>query len=158
MKRKHWMRPNKITTLLLKGLLLAMPATLAAQSSAAPRPFSYDIRDEVTISGAVTSVLPKSSPGKVFGSHVLVATASGTVDVNLGRFGLRGKGAPSIRDGQQLEITGVMKIVKDQPLFLARTLKLHGETYTIRSEHGIEIPPQARPGASGKSEPKGNSL
>jgi hypothetical protein len=147
------MSPNRTRAWILAAFV-ALPITLTAQSSLAPHSFSYDVRDEVTISGAVTSVFARPAPGMVFGSHLVVATASGNVDVSLGRFGLRGKGAPSIGNGEQIEITGVMKTIKGQQLFLARMLKMHGETYTLRSEHGIEISPQARPGANGKTEAK----
>jgi hypothetical protein len=156
MKRRYWMR-NKAATRLLAVVLAAMAIPLAAQSSPAPHPFSYDIRNEVTINGTVSSVLPKSAPGLVSGSHLLVATASGNLDVSLGRFGLHGKGVPQIVAGQQIEVTGVMKTIKGQQVFLARTVKVSGETYTIRNEHGIEISPQARPGVQ-KAEAKGNSL
>lgn len=165
------MRAKEITVGLLAKCLFAMLAIpLGAQSAPAIHPFSYDASSEVKISGAVSSVLLKPASGMVFGSHLLLTTSSGAVDVSLGRFGLRGKGAISLAAGQHVEVTGVMKTIKDQQVFLARTIKVGGETYTIRNEHGIEISPQARPrtnepggnepgsNENEKSELRGNSL
>jgi hypothetical protein len=136
----------------LLGVMLAIP--VVAQSAGAPHPFRYDIANESTISGVVTSVLEKPAAGMIFGSHLLLTTPSGRVDVSLGRFGLSGKGALAVTAGQPVDVTGILKTIKEQQVFLARTVKVGGETYTIRNEHGIEISPQAR---EPRSE-KGSSL
>jgi hypothetical protein len=80
----------------------------------------------------------------IMGSHLLLATISGPVDASLGMFGLRGKGALSVTAGQQVEVTGVMKTIKDKQILLARTVKVAGQVYTIRNEHGVPVAPQAR--------------
>jgi len=127
---------------------LAQAQTAAGETRAAG-PLNYDVTQEVTLNGTVSSVL---------GSHLLLATTSGAVDVSLGRFGLRGKGALSVAAGQQIEVTGVMKTIKDKQVFLARTVKVGGEVYTIRNEHGVPLSPHARERASGKTAQKGESL
>ena len=71
------------------------------------------------------------------GSHLLFATSAGQVDASLGRFGLRGKGALSVVAGQQVEVTGVMKTIKSKQVFLARTVNVGGQVYTIRNAHGV---------------------
>jgi len=138
-------------------LFLISPQPLAqAQTTAETRaagPFSYDISKEVTLNGAVSSVLTKPAAGMIWGSHLLLATASGPVDASLGRFGLRGKGAVSVAAGQQIEVTGVMRTIKDKQVLLARTVKVGGQVYTIRNEHGVPVSPQARERAQ-----KGESL
>jgi hypothetical protein len=73
------------------------------------------------------------------------------VDASLGRFGLLGKDAASVAAGQQIEVTGVMKTIKDKQVFLVRTVKAGGQVYTIRNEHGVPVPPQARERASRKT-------
>ena len=92
------------------------------------------------------------------GSHLLLTTPSGPMDASLGTFGLRGKGALSAATGQQVEVSGVMKTVKDKQVFLARTVKVGGQVYTIRNEHGFPVSPQARERANGKTAQKGESL
>jgi hypothetical protein len=147
-----------VCVLVLLSLLSLLAPVLAQTAERVPGPFSYDASKEVTLSATVLSVLTKPSPGMIMGSHLLVATPSGTVDASLGRFGLLGKGALSVTAGQQLEVTGVMTTVKDEQVFLARTVKVGGEVYTIRNEHGVPVPPQSRQPANGKTAQKGESL
>jgi hypothetical protein len=127
-----------------------------AQAQTAERhtgPFYYDVTHEVTFSGTVSSVLTKPTPGMIMGSHLLLSTASGPLDASLGRFAMSGKGALSVAAGQQIEVTGVVKTIKDKPVLLTRTVKVGGQVYAIRNERGVLISPQARARAQ-----KGESL
>jgi len=140
--------------------LISPPGRVQAQTAAGSTTagaFRYDSGKEVTLTGRVSSVLAKAAPGMIPGSHLLLETPSGAVDASLGRFGLRGNGAVAVVAGQQIEVTGVMKTVKDKPLFLARTVKVGGEVYTVRNEHGLALSPQARARA-GQTGQKGKSL
>jgi hypothetical protein len=135
--------------------LIASLAPVLAQTSAVARKmegsFHYDVTREVTLSGTVSSVVTKHSPGMLMGSHLLLATAAGSVDASLGRFALQGKGALSVAAGQQVEVTGVMKTIKDRQVLLARSVKANGHVYTIRNERGMLVSPQARERASRKA-------
>lgn len=143
--------------LLLVSFLRSVQAQTTAGAPGPAVPFSYDITNEVTLTGTVSSVLTKAAPGMILGSHLLLATPSGAVDASLGRFGLRGNGAISVTAGQQIEATGVMKMIKDKPIFLVRTVKVGGAVYTIRNEHGIPVSPQARERAGQKTDLTGGS-
>jgi hypothetical protein len=143
-----------LCALALLSLISPLPLLQAQTAAVATRPegpFSYDVAKEVTLSGTVSSVLTKPSPGMIWGSHLLLATPSGPVDASLGRFALMGKGALSVAAGQQVEVTGVMKTIKDKQIFLTRTVKVGGHVYTIRNEHGVPMSPQARERASRKA-------
>jgi len=140
---------------LLTGLLFAiifaiMFATLVVPLNADDFHSRYDVSKEVTLSGTVSSVLHNPAPGMIWGSHLIVETVSGRLDASLGRFGLEGKGALSVTPGQQIELTGVMKTVRDKEVFVVRSVKANGKTYTMRNEHGIEVSPQARERAAEK--------
>ena len=113
-------------------------------------PFNYDIADEVTLDGTASTILAIPFPGMIPGAHLLLTTLSGPVDVSLGTFALRGKSALSVSVGQPVEVTGVPKTLRDKPVFLARTVKVGGQAYAIRNEHGILVSPQARERASQK--------
>jgi len=126
-----------------------------AQAADDKRPFSYDVAKEVTLTGTVSGVLAKPSAGMIMGSHLLLATSDGVVDASLARFGLRGKDAVSFARGQQIELTGVMKTIKDKQVFLVRTVKADGHVYIIRNEHGFPVSPQARERASRKTAGEG---
>jgi hypothetical protein len=125
-------------------LIFTLPAAQAQTTTTSAGPFNYDISQEVTLSGTVSSVLTVPSPGTVAGSHLLLATVSGQVDISLGVFGLRGKDAIPVAGGQQVEVIGVMKVFKDKQVFFARAVMVGDHTYAIRNKHGIPITPQAR--------------
>jgi hypothetical protein len=126
---------------LLTGLLFAiMVVPLNADDSDS----RYDVSQEVTLSGTVSSMLYTPAPGTIRGSHLMLETVSGRLDASLGRFGLEGKGALSVTPGQQIELSGVMKTVCDKEVFVVRSVKANGITFTIRNEHGIEVSPLTR--------------
>ena len=149
---------KRILALLFLVATLPMNAQNAPASTRSATPLTYDISQEVTLSGTVSSVLTKASSGMIAGSHLLLTTLSGTVDVSLGTFGLQGKGALSVATGQQVLVTGVMKTLKDQQVFIARTAKVGEQTYVIRNKHGIPVSPQARQRAIGDVAQNGETL
>ena len=127
---------------LLSFFLLQGP--VHAQVTRVAGPFSYDVTQEVTINGTVSAVLPNPAPGMIVGSHLMLSTSSGQVDVSLGTLALRGKDAFSAQPGQQVEATGVMKTLREKQVFLVRTVKVGDKTYAIRNVHGIPLSPLAR--------------
>jgi hypothetical protein len=151
-------QPARMIAGLLTGLLFVIVAVpLGAQPASRPHPY-YDQRQEVTLKATVSSVLTRPSAGMIIGSHLLLETSSGAVDASLGRFGLEGKGALSVTAGQQVEVTGVMKTLKNQQVFVVRTVKAGGQVYMMRNEHGIQVPPQARERASKMAARNGREL
>jgi len=138
----------------LLSLISALPPAQAQTKTVETTiagPLSYDASEEVTLNGVVSSVLTKPSSGMIMGSHLLLATTSGPVDASMGKFGLLGAGAVSVAAGQQIGVTGVMKTIKDNQVFIVRTVKVGGEVYAVRNEHGFPVSPQARQRASGKT-------
>jgi len=144
-----------LCVLALMSLIALSPPVQAQTAERHAGPFSYDVSQEVTLKGTVSSVLTKPTPGMIMGLHLLLATALGPVDASLGRFGLRSQAAIPFAAGQQVEMTGVMKTIKDKQVFLARTVKAGGQAYTIRNEHGFPVSPQARQRASRKTAGEG---
>ena len=143
---------------LLTGLLFATSAVpLGAQPARQSHPF-YDISKEVTLRGTVSDVLAKAAPGTLPGPHLLFATTSGRVDASLGRFALEGKKPLSVALGQQITVTGVMKTIKDEDVFVARVVRVGGKAYELRNQHGVPMSPLSRQRASQKAAEKGESL
>jgi hypothetical protein len=132
---------------LLTGLLFAI---LVVPLNADDSDSRYDVSKEVTLSGTVSRVLYKPAPGMIWGSHLRVETVSGRLDASLGRLDLEGKGALSVTTGQQIELTGVMKTVRDKEVFVVRSVKANGKAFTMRNEHGIEVSPLTRERAAEK--------
>ncbi len=144
--------------LALVSISLLSPVQAETLTTSSGGLFRYDVSQEVTLRGTVSSVLTKPLSGMIMGSHLLLSTTAGTVDASLGRFGLSGKGALSVRAGQQIEMTGVMKTIMNKEVFLVRIVKANGEVYTIRNEHGFPVSPQARERANGKMALIGETL
>ncbi len=152
MRRMCLTKPTPLIAGLLFGLLFAILAVpLNAATKADPHPY-YDISKEVTLSGNVSSILHKPEAGMLFGSHLMVETGSGKIDASLGRWGLDGKNGLSVREGEMVQVTGVMKTANRKEVFVVRTITVNGKVYTMRNEHGIEVSPKARERAAQKGE------
>ena len=147
MRHSRFISSTPLIAGLLTGLLFAI---LFVPLNADDSHSRYDVSKEVTLSGTVSSVLHKPALGMIWGSHLMVETALGRIDASLGRFGLEGKGALSVTPGQQIQLTGVMMTVRDKEVFMVRSVKANGQTYTMRNEHGIEISPLTRERAAEK--------
>jgi len=142
--RRCLRKPPLLIAGLLTGLLLAIAAVpLTAQPTRETHQF-YDISKEVTLKATVSSVIARAEAGMLLGSHLVLETASGKLDASLGKWGLEGKGALSVAPGEEVEVTGVMKTIRDKEVFVVRTVNAGGHVYTIRNEHGLPQSPQSR--------------
>jgi hypothetical protein len=147
---RRFNKPTRMVAGLLTGLLFATLAVpLGAQVARQPHTY-YDLSKEVTLNGTVSEVLTKAAPGTLPGSHLLFATSSGKVDASLGRFALQGKNPVSVAPGKDVAITGVMKTIRGNNVFLARIVKVDGKAYTLRSQHGVPLSPLSREKAAQK--------
>lgn len=129
-------------------LLTIQAQTASAQSSSTQissaqtkpaGPLTYDTAEEVTLNGTISSVLVKPSPGMFPGAHLLLTTVDGAVDISLGTAGRQGMGALSLTAGQQVEVVGIMKTIKQKQVFLARSVQTGSHLYVIRNKHGIPV-------------------
>ncbi len=126
----------------------------SAQVVAQAHPF-YEVDREVAVQGTVSHVLAKPGAGMIFGSHLLLQTASGELDASLGRWALQGKGAVPVMAGESVELIGVMKTLMKRPVLIVRTVKLGTQVYTVRSQRGVEISPLSRERAEQQATQKG---
>ena len=132
MRHSRFISSTPLTAGLLTGLMFAI---LVIPLNADDSDSRYDVSKEVTLTGTVSSLLRKPAPGMIWGSHLIVETVSGRLDASLSRFGLEGKGALSVTLGQQIELTGVMKTVRDKQVFEVRSVKANGKTHTLSLIH-----------------------
>ena len=122
---------------------LAVPAqaqTATGVKKVHQTPF-YDPTKEVTLQGTVENVLRTPSRGMLPGAHVMLATGSGMVDTHVGPYAFKGFHPLSVTAGSRVSVVGVMKTVRGNEIFLARTVKVGDEEYKIRNEHGAMLAP-----------------
>jgi hypothetical protein len=153
-----WLVAWLFAGLIFASFTLPSHAQSAKEARVKPQPY-YDITKEVTLSGTISSVIEKWSPDMTMpGAHLLLSTSTGVVDASLGKFGLEGRGALSVKAGQSVEVTGVMKTLKEKQVFVARTVTFGGQVYTMRNKHGVAVSAQGRERASRLATQKGASL
>jgi hypothetical protein len=158
------MKRTPLIAALITGLLLAIPSVPLNAQPAEEAQAQSEAAKVVVLNGTVSRVLSGPSEGiMMMGSHLLIETASGNVDASLGKWGMRGKGALSVTAGQEVELTGVMRTIKEKNaekgvVFMVRTVKVGSQMYTIRNEHGVPVSPQSRERVSLKAAPKGETL
>lgn len=106
----------------------------------------YDISKEVTLTATVSSVFSHATPETkiLAGSHLILETASGKVDASLGVFPITGEGSLSVAAGERVQVTGVMKTVRDQRVLVTRLVLVDGRAYKVRNEHGFLLMPVTR--------------
>jgi hypothetical protein len=132
--------------------------TSAAKTKTIAHPW-YDVSREVTLTGTVTSVVKAATPEMKMmgGSHLVVQTKSGSIDASLGGFAMRGKGALSVNEGEKVQVTGVVKVVRGKEVLLTRLVQANGHQYVLRNEHGFLIGHAAHSGTA-KPEAEGGQL
>ena len=146
MKRACAPRMFLSAVLLLTLSLCAAPARAQSGSSPAPaNPRVYDASKETVISGTIASVTTKAKPGLPLGLHVMLSTAQGQMDVQLGPYFARIAAKEGVVAGATIQVTGVASHFNAGDVFLARTVTVGGKTITVRNKNGFP----ARPGASG---------
>ncbi len=142
------MRNSLVRLCLLTVLFVALPAILPAAKKLSPtnrvtHPSRYDATKEVTLEGTVESLVTKPMPGRMQGGHLMVSTAQGTVDGQIGAFVLRGAQPFAAAPGEKVKITGVMTTIHGQQAFLVRTIETSERTVIVRNERGFFVAPGA---------------
>lgn len=119
------------------SLTLPSYAQTDAAKTQPPLSLKYDISQEVKLNGTITTVVTKLSAGMLSGSHLILETASGSIDAQLGRLRLAGRDAISVAPGEHVQVTGVIKIIQGKTVLLTRLIEVKGRVYELRNEHGI---------------------
>jgi len=131
--------------------------TLLAVSASAQRPAanvksapgSYHIANDVSVQGTVVRYTENSSTPPI-GTHVLVQTASGSVDVHLGDARLLHLANFKITPGASVRFVGQIRQVGANSVFLARLVQVGGTVLAVRSEQGFLYGPAGIHAAANK--------
>ena len=139
------MRPKirtiKIVFLFAGALSLCLSA--AAQQSHLPdlrRLQTYDVSREVSIQGVVIKYEPASSVAPI-GAHLLLQTASGSLQVHLGNAKLLQASHFDLNPGDNVRIVGETLALGDGTFFAARILQKGTQAVAVRNAKGFPLTP-----------------
>jgi hypothetical protein len=129
---------------MLAGILsLCIPvgAQQATQSSAL-RFQSYDVKREVNLLGTVVKYDAASSVPPI-GSHLLLQTSSGQVDVHLGNAKVLQANHFELNPGDRVRIIGENLAYGDGAIFAARIVQKGAQAVAVRNTRGALTSPAA---------------
>lgn len=127
----------------LLGFLMpgAARAQLKPQSGPLSAAAGYDARRETVVQGTVVSFTTDSVTPPI-GTHVLVQTAAGTLDVHLGSSKVLSATKLTLNPGDSIRMVGEeMKLPNDGSVFAARILQKGAQSITLRNAKGVLIRP-----------------
>jgi hypothetical protein len=99
---------------------------------------AYNIANDVSLQGTVLKYTENSATPPI-GTHVLLQTSSGNVDVHLGDARLLHLSKLSITPGSNIRFVGQMNTEGSRQIFLARLVQVGSQVLAVRNEHGFLI-------------------
>jgi hypothetical protein len=124
--------------------LLAAPAAAVAQrphaNSTTAVSGGYNLANESSQQGTILSYTENSKTPPL-GTHVLLQTASGNVDVHLGDARVLHQAKLNLAQGMRVRFVGQTQAVGQNPVFLARLVQVGSQVVTVRSPHGLPVSP-----------------
>lgn len=112
-------------------------AQIAASSSELSSPV-YDLNKEIKIQGAIEKISTMASNGLI-GTHLLVTTAEGVIDVHLGASIAVSAKSLGLSVGENINLTGMMANINGNSVLLARILTTSTRVFVLRNELGVPV-------------------
>jgi hypothetical protein len=141
----------------LAGVLL-LAITARAQQAAPSLHDGYDLSREVNVVGTVSAVVENSKTGPL-GTHVIVQTAGGAVDVHVGSAKFLKLNELTLASGDAVRVIGQSFAVGSDTVFFARIIQRGTKAVAVRSPRGMPLwPAGARVLATGKASSQGGAL
>src|SRR5215470_17167989 len=126
--------------------LLAAPSVVLAQrpsaKSVVATPGGYNVANDSSLQGTILSYTENSGKPPL-GTHVLLQTSSGNVDVHLGDARVLHQAKVSLAPGMSVRFVGQTRSVGQNTVFLARLVQVGSHVVAVRSNHGLPIGPGA---------------
>ena len=126
------------------ALLLLLGNTVWAQQladrprQAAIRTFAYDTTRETVVEGTVLSYTAKSATPPV-GTHLILQTAAGAIDVHLGAASFLEANHFSLAKGDSVKVVGVSSASRQGTVFLVRVIQKGGQSLVLRTAKGAPL-------------------
>lgn len=134
------MRSRSVVQALLAFVVaVAVPvafAQKAADTSAMPK---YDVSKEVKIKGTIEDVKEMTMAKGEAGVHLMVKTATETIEVRLCPSGYLKDFEVAFSKGQEVEVTGSKIKIDDKDVILAREVVQGNNTLTLRDKQGAPV-------------------
>ncbi|HVO56770.1 MAG TPA: hypothetical protein VMT51_03640 [Dongiaceae bacterium] len=138
MKLSRLCRSAGMILCLLSGSAAVFAQRPHANVAASPVPGAYDVSRDVSLQGTVLKYTENSATPPI-GTHVLLQTASGTVDVHLGDARLLHSAKLNLAQGTSVRFVGQSSTVRGNTVFLARLVQVGTQVVAIRSSHGLPL-------------------
>ena len=121
--------------------MILLPFNASAQSAVSATGLSsptYDVTKEINVDGAIDKIETSTNGGPI-GTHLLVISSEGVVDVHLGASKAVSAKNLGLEVGQAVHVTGMMATFNGNPVMLARILTTSNHIYMLRNEHGAPV-------------------
>ncbi|MBV8514851.1 MAG: hypothetical protein JO260_06090 [Acidobacteria bacterium] len=118
--------------------VLAAAGSVRAQTTPQAEASQYQLGREVTLVGTVSSVIEDSKTGPL-GTHVMVQSASGLVDVHIGSAKYLEMNNLNLKSGDSVRILGENFVIGAQSVFFARIVQDGTVAIAVRSTKGMPL-------------------
>jgi hypothetical protein len=120
------------------AVALAAARVLGAQTAPQAMSSQYQVGREVNLVGTVSSVVENSKTGPL-GTHVMVQSASGLVDVHVGSAKYLEMNKLNLKSGDSVRILGENFAVGNDTIFFARIVQDGTAAVAVRSPKGMPL-------------------
>src|SRR5215475_4568828 len=120
------------------AIVLAAAGAVQAQTAPQAESSVYQVGREVTVVGTVSSVVENSKTGPL-GTHVMVQSASGLVDVHVGSAKYLQLNKLNLKTGDSVRILGENFMVGTDTVFYARIVQDGTAAIAVRSPKGAPL-------------------
>jgi len=119
------------------GLAFAATAAVAQGRGAGMGTPNYNPKTEVTVKGTIEDVQQQQGRHGWMGTHLVLKTDSGTLDVHAGPSGYIAENHFSFAKGDVIEVIGSKVTIQDKDALLAREITKDEKTLVLRNAQGI---------------------
>jgi len=105
----------------------------------------YDPATEVTVQGTIDEVTEHTGPMGWTGTHLILKTDKGTLEVHLGPSAFLAEKGFAFAPGDEIEVTGSKMKYEGEEALLARKVKKEEKSLTLRNAQGIPQWSKGRP-------------
>ncbi len=132
------MKHRYVVSLMILSLIGVMPLLWAQGRMGGGRRL-YDVKSEVKVAGSVEEVQQFTGRRGWSGTHLVLRTDSGTLDVHVGPTAYIEKQQFSFAKGDSIEVLGSQIKLSGKDTLLAREITKDGKKLTLRDQNGFPL-------------------